>query len=181
MTIPIFAAALGLAEFVPSIAKWLAGDQGKTIADNIVKIAHQITETLDPLGAIEKLRANPQQLIQFQQAILKFETDLELGHLQDRHSARQRDMALFQAGRINRRADIMVIAAALGLIMCLGSLVLFNQSLPGEAVGIISTIAGIFGACLKDAYAFEFGSSRGSKEKDSTVAAMVHLTGGGYG
>jgi hypothetical protein len=45
--------------------------------------------------------------------------------------------------------------------------------LPGEAVGIISTVAGIFGACLKDAYAFEFGSSRGSKEKDSTVAAML--------
>jgi len=39
--------------------------------------------------------------------------------------------------------------------------------------GIISTVAGIFGACLKDAYAFEFGSSRGSKEKDMTVASLV--------
>jgi len=42
-----------------------------------------------------------------------------------------------------------------------------------EAIGVISTMAGVFGACLKDVYAFEFGSSRGSKEKDDTVAALM--------
>jgi hypothetical protein len=54
-------------------------------------------------------------------------------------------------------------------MICLGSLAFFKETLPGEAVGIISTIAGIFGSCLKDAYAFEFGSSRGSKAKDAAV------------
>jgi hypothetical protein len=44
-------------------------------------------------------------------------------------------------------------------------------------VGIISTIAGIFGACLKDAYTFEFGSSLGSKQKDDTVAALMERNG----
>jgi hypothetical protein len=69
----------------------------------------------------------------------------------------------------------MVIAAALGLVLCLLSLVAYQGDLPGEAVGIISTIAGIFGACLKDAYAFEFGSSRGSKNKDLAVLlSAVH-------
>jgi hypothetical protein len=34
-------------------------------------------------------------------------------------------------------------------------------------------IAGIFGACLKDAYTFEFGSSRGSKEKDDSIATLI--------
>jgi hypothetical protein len=164
-----------LAEFVPSIAKWLAGDQGSSIAEQVVTLARSITGASETMEAIEKIRQNPECLVEFQKAMLKFEADLELGYLQDRHSARQRDMALFQAGRSNRRADIMVVSAALGLVMCLGSLALFGQSLPGEAVGIISTIAGIFGACLKDAYAFEFGSSRGSKDKDSTMAAMVHF------
>jgi hypothetical protein len=178
MTLPIFAAAMGLAEFVPNIAKWLAGDKGESVAEQVVKIARQITQTEGGVEAIQAMRTTPESLVEFQKAMLKFEADLELGYLQDRHSARQRDMALFQAGRSNRRADIMVVSAALGLVMCLGSLALFGQSLPGEAVGIISTIAGIFGACLKDAYAFEFGSSRGSKDKDSTMAAMVHMTGG---
>ena len=45
-------------------------------------------------------------------------------------------------------------------------LAFFGDSLSGEGVGIISTISGIFGSCLKDAFGFEFGSSRGSREKD---------------
>jgi hypothetical protein len=70
----------------------------------------------------------------------------------------------------------MVFSAAFGLVMCLFSLAFYSDVLPGEAVGIISTIAGIFGSCLKDAYSFEFGSSRGSKIKDTTVAsALDHL------
>ena len=76
-------------------------------------------------------------------------------------------------GGTNRRADIMVIGAVVGLIACLLVLILFRKDIPGEVVGIISTIAGIFGACLKDAFSFEFGSSRGSKEKDSILAEVA--------
>jgi hypothetical protein len=101
------------------------------------------------------------------------EAEIELAVMKDRQDARLRDVALANAGRSNIRADVMVIAAATGLILCLASLAYFSEALPGEAVGIISTIAGIFGACLKDAYTFEFGSSRGSKEKDNAVAAMI--------
>jgi hypothetical protein len=53
-------------------------------------------------------------------------------------------------------------------------LVFFRKDIPGEAVGIISTVAGIFGACLRDAYQFEFGSSRGSKEKDALIAEQLN-------
>ena len=73
----------------------------------------------------------------------------------------------------NKRLNIMVIGAALGLILCLGMLTSYKQNLPGEVVGIISTISGIFGACLKDAYSFEFGSSRGSKEKDEKISSAI--------
>jgi hypothetical protein len=109
----------------------------------------------------------------FQKAIIQVEAEIELAVMKDRQDARLRDVALMNAGHSNVRADVMVISAALGLILCLGSLAYFSEALPGEAVGIISTIAGIFGACLKDAYTFEFGSSRGSREKDSTVAAFM--------
>jgi hypothetical protein len=68
----------------------------------------------------------------------------------------------------------MVISAVVGLISCLAIICIFRHELPGEVIGIISTIAGIFGSCLRDAYNFEFGSSRGSKEKDQTVASILH-------
>lgn len=108
---------------------------------------------------------------------MKMEFDLELAAYKDLDNARARDIALANAGRSNLRADIMVLSAAFGLIACLATITLYRTSLPGEAVGIISTIAGIFGACLKDAYAFEFGSSRGSKLKDSKLSAMFWSKG----
>ncbi len=45
----------------------------------------------------------------------------------------------------------------------------------GEAGGSMSTVAGMFGAWLKDALAVEFGSSRGSKEKDAVLSAIAKM------
>lgn len=173
MAFPVIAAALGLASFAPIIARWLGGDQAQETAVKVVDIAQKITGTLDPVEAIQRLQQNTDMVSQFQKAIIQVEAEMELAAIKDRQDARLRDVALMNAGRSNIRADIMVIAAAVGLVLCLASLAYFSNELPGEAVGIISTIAGIFGSCLKDAYAFEFGSSRGSKEKDDTVAALM--------
>jgi len=173
MAFPVIAAALGLASFAPIIARWLGGEQAQEVALKVVDIAEKVTGSNDPLEAIHRLESNTEMVSEFQRAIIQAEAEIELAAMKDRQDARLRDVALMNAGRSNMRADVMVLAAASGLILCLGSLAYFSDKLPGEAVGIISTIAGIFGACLKDAYTFEFGSSRGSKEKDSTVAAMM--------
>jgi hypothetical protein len=73
----------------------------------------------------------------------------------------------------NKRLNIMVVGAAAGLIICMLMLSLYQGELPGEVVGIISTVSGIFGSCLKDAYSFEFGSSRGSKDKDEKISSGI--------
>lgn len=177
MALPMIAVALGLAQFAPSIAKWLGGEDAEAVATDVVGMARKVTGALDPIEAIKVLQSNSGLVIDFQKAVLQLEAEMEITHLKDRQDARGRDLAFVQAGRSNVRADIMVVSAALGLVLCLASLAYYSDNLPGEAVGIISTIAGIFGACLKDAYAFEFGSSRGSKEKDSTVAAFIERNG----
>jgi hypothetical protein len=82
-------------------------------------------------------------------------------------------IGLINAHSRNRRMNIMILGAVFGLIFCLLMLVSYKGDLPGEVVGIVSTISGIFGACLKDAYSFEFGSSRGSKEKDEKISAAI--------
>jgi len=173
MAFPFVAAAMGLAEFAPAIARWLSGDDAEKVAASVVHSAQRISGTDDSGEMMNHFRTDPAALIQFQKDMLSIETERELAYLKDRQGARDRDVLLAQTGHRNYRADVMVISAAVGMITCLASLAYFKQHLPGEAVGIISTIAGIFGACLKDAYAFEFGSSRGSKEKDSTVASML--------
>jgi hypothetical protein len=173
MSIPLLTSALALTQFVPNIARWLGGSRGEQVASDIVGIAKKICGVDDPLIAIQLLKERPDLLVEFQKVILQWEGEAELQAIQDRQDARARDISLNLSGRGNLRADIMVLCAAGGLISCLVSLAYYSDHLPGEAVGIISTVAGIFGACLKDAYAFEFGSSRESKLRDSTVFAML--------
>lgn len=165
-------AAFGLAQFIPSIARWLAGEKAEEVAENVIDIARRVTGIEDTPGMIQLLLEHPEIVVEFQKAVLNLEAELELSMMQDRQSARMRDMAFINSGRNNIRADIMVVCAAGGLICCLITLAYYSEFLPGEAVGIISTVAGIFGSCLKDAYAFEFGSSRESKIKDTTMAAL---------
>jgi hypothetical protein len=172
MAFPLIAAALGLAEFAPVIARWLGGENAENVAHHVVETAKRLTGADDPVIAAKALSENSLLIAEFQKEIIKIEAELELQFLQDRHNAREREIALAQAGRRNVRADIMVLSAAVGLVACLYTLTSYGGTLPGEAVGIISTVAGIFGSCLKDAYNFEFGSSRGSREKDSMVAIM---------
>ena len=163
--------ASALAELVPGISRWFSddpkhADRNQKIARQVIEIAKKVTGSGDASHALRLLESSPEALLKFQKEIRDMERDLEHAYLQDRQDARYRDMAFVSSGRTNRRADIMVIAAAVGLLSCLVSLAVFRDNLPGEAVGIISTIAGIFESCLKDAYSFEFGSSRGSKTKD---------------
>jgi len=174
MTFPVIGAALGLVSFAPIIARWLGGDQAQEAAAKVVDIAQRVTGTLDPMEAIHRLQNNTDMVSEFQRAIIQVEAEIELAIMKDRQDARARDIALFNAGRSNVRADVMVMAAALGLVLCLVSLACFSKEMPGEAVGVISTITGIFGICLKNAYTFEFGSSRGDRQKtDDTIATLI--------
>lgn len=162
--------AFGLAQVAPSILRWLTGkEKAEAAAQQVVKIAEQVTGRADP-KILEALQADPALVLQFRQVLATQESKFDKAYFADRADARVRDVKLHQAGHRNTRADLMVVGAVVGLIACLVALVSFRDGLPGEAVGIISTVAGIFGACLRDAFAFEFGSSRGSREKDELLA-----------
>lgn len=158
--------AMGLLEFAPVIAKLLNEKDSENTAESIVKTAKRITGVDDASAMAEVFRNSPESVLRFREVLEKVDVE-------DRVNARMRDVSLFQLGQRNLRSDIMVLSALLGLIGCLGTLTLFRLSLSGEVVGIISTIAGIFGSCLKDAYAFEFGSSRGSKEKENRLIELL--------
>lgn len=76
-----------------------------------------------------------------------------------------------------RRASLMILLDVVGLIACLALLTFWRKEIPGEVLGLISTIASVFGLCLRDAHQFEFGSSRGSREKDSLLASASATRG----
>jgi hypothetical protein len=67
----------------------------------------------------------------------------------------------------------LITLDVLGLVACLLVLVLYREKLPGEVVGLLSAISGIFGACLRDAHQFEFCSSQSSQVKDQTINKLT--------
>lgn len=166
--------AMALAQFAPSVIKYITGsDKAAAAAGKVVEIAQIATGKPTGDTALAAIQADPTLALQFRQAVMANEADLDKAFLADRENARQRDVQLAQAGFRNRRADYMVALDVVGLVGCLLVLVFFRASIPGEVVGILSTIAGIFGACLRDAHQFEFGSSRSSQQKDETIRDLA--------
>ncbi|WP_180131951.1 hypothetical protein [Rhodoferax sp. BLA1] len=165
--------ALALAQFAPSIMKYMgAGSSSVDTAQKVVDIAQNLTGAADPQEALAAIRAKAELAQAFNLAVLAADTDLEKAYLTDRQSARARDIAYVTSGRTNKRADLMVLCDVVGLIACLVVLSLFRKDIPGEVVGLLSSVASIFGLCLRDAHQFEFGSSRGSRDKDDLLAGI---------
>jgi hypothetical protein len=172
---PLIPIALSLAgELAPFLIRhFTQSDTAADVAGQVVGIAKTLTGHTDPVQAVEALRADPALVLQFQKDAMALEAELDKAYLADRADARKRDIDVRKvSGGQNFRADFAVLAVVGGLIACLLVLVNYKDTIPGEVVGILSTIAGIFGACLKDYFAFEFGSSRSSRDKDITIASL---------
>lgn len=169
---------LGLAQFAPSLLRYFgAGEKSAAVAEQVIGIAKQVTGAADGEAALAQLQQDPKLAQEFNMAALKANSDLEAAYLADVGDARKRDIALHQAGFANKRADLMVLMDVVGLICgVVGMLVLgYVKAKHPEAVseGVfaalltqLSTITSYFGLCLRDAHQFEFGSSRGSRNKD---------------
>lgn len=163
--------ALGLAQFAPSLLRYFgAGDKSATIAEKVIGLAQTVTGAPSGEAALASMQQDAKLAQEFNLAALRADTELEQAYLADRKDARARDVALHQAGYMNKRADLMVVADVVGLIACLVALTLYRISMPSEVAGLLTTIATLFGLCLRDAHQFEFGSSRGSREKDTLLA-----------
>ena len=162
--ISIINTALSICSLLPSLAKtfskWFGKHDANSVAELLVNMAQSITATNNVAEMLDKLRNDEKLLNSLQETIVKTETEMELALVKDCQNARERDIVLAKHGARNIRADIMILAASLGLVICLIFIAQCQKDIPGEIIGIVSTVAGIFGACLKDAYSFEFGSSR---------------------
>ncbi len=164
--------ALSICSLLPSLSKtfskWFSNNDVRSVSKILTELAKSVTESDSEKDALEKLHRDPKLLYSLQETIIKTEAEIERTLVNDRQNARNRDVSLSTNGVRNMRADAMVLVATLGLVLCLIFIAKFQKDIPGEIIGIVSTVAGIFGACLKDAYSFEFGTSRNSfRDKSS--------------
>ena len=94
--------------------------------------------------------------------------------VKDRDSARERDAWFVRMGAHNYRADLMFLLAV-AIIAALVWIVWKDQGINEYVKGIFTLVLGRFLGYLDNIYNFEFGTTRGSKDKDATIK---QLTGG---
>lgn len=166
----VTAAASLAAKFVPSLIGHFAGDKAEEAANSVAEIVQDVTgqdiSTSEGLDAAEAvLDESPELLVQLRTRMAELNVELEKAYLEDRQSARSRDVELRKIGDKNWRANIMVLAAFVAVITIAFVLSYFT-GLKGEVVGFLTAVGGMFARNIGTAFDFEFGSSRGSKEKD---------------
>lgn len=164
--------AMALAQFAPGIVRWLSGsEKAGEVADKIVEVAGAVTGKTG-LEMVDALKADPNLVLQFRQAVMANEIEWDRIYLADRQSARNRDVEFVKAGRYNARADILAFLAVGGLVLCV-YFIAKDANLPERAVNAIMFVAGVLASAVRDVYGFEFGSSRSSHKKDDTISDML--------
>lgn len=157
---------LGLAKIVPTIAKWVGGDKAERTTQKVIDIAKQVTGTATGVDALAAIQLDPQLAMQFEQSVMANETELERLYMQDRADARARDLRLHELGGNNTRADILAYGAGLAFAGVLTALMFVDFGEKDAMRDVLLVLVGTLAAIVKDIYGFEFGSSRGSKDKD---------------
>jgi hypothetical protein len=69
--------AMGLAQFVPQIVKWIAGDKAGNVASKVIAVAQQVTGKPTGDQALAALQADPSLVLQYREAVLAQEDDFE--------------------------------------------------------------------------------------------------------
>ena len=157
------------AEYAPDFIRHIGCEKAGDVAESVVGIARTITGIDDPEKAAAAVHADPALALQFKRHLASLEADLEKAYLADRQNARSRDVEMRKAGYRNTRADLMLGMAFTSFVALCVILYLGRLDLPGEIISIITMAIGAILKMIGDAFQFEFGSSRGSKEKDAAL------------
>ena len=165
--------AMGLANFAPQIIKWLTGsDKAADAATAVVNIAQQVTGQTSGEAALAALKADPNLALQFRQHIIDVSAELDKAYLADVADARKRDSVFVSAGKRNYRADLMFLLAV-SVICALVYLVWKDPTINEYMKGIFTLVLGRFLGYLDNIYNFEFGTTRGSRDKDATISNLT--------
>jgi hypothetical protein len=174
----VIAAAL---RYAPELAGLLRGEKASEVVGRVLeKVAGASDE-----GALKRVEEDPKLAMDFRLELLGRQTELEALFLADVANARGRDIEVRRiSGGGNERANWMIGLAALGTIGGIAAMIglglmkaRYPDSLTEGVFAALSTQLGTINAafilCLRDAFQFEFGSSRGSRIKDETERAKA--------
>jgi len=164
---------LGLAQFAPVLMRYLGvGEAPVAVAERVIDIAGQVTGAKTPEDITAALTASAEKREQFKIAVMQNSTELDRLYMADRADARARDVEFVRAGRWNYRADFLALLSVGGLVMCVW-FVARDSGMTERAVNAIMFVAGVLASAVRDVFSFEFGTSRGSEQKQATLDELL--------
>lgn len=143
------------------------------VADAVTKKGQQFVE--DKLGIDLSQEPDQKTLTEWRMAALDHEKDLLVMVFADRADARSREVLLATSSSAPLLNKIVTPALALGVValsFCLFAVLIFVDVKP-EAKDILIYILGVLSAAVTQILSYYFGSSQGSKDKDSKLETMV--------
>jgi hypothetical protein len=165
--------ALQLAQFAPHLMRFLGvGEASTAVVERVVGVAQTVAGVKTPDEALAAITASAEMQTKFRLAVLAADGELERAYLSDRASARGRDIEYVKAGRYNWRADILALLSVGGLLICVW-LIARDAQMPQRAIDAILIVIGVLAAAVRDVFSFEFGSSRGSEQKQQQLNEML--------
>lgn len=156
------------AEFLPVLATKLGGERGRVIAGKVVETAARIAGTpkdADIREIIAALNTDEGKATELRLRLEELDQEEHQRIIDDRVDARAYQLAAGSGGRL--RGTMMLLGVVAGLVSCI--VAVFRSTTDPAALALLTTIAGALLKMLSDAFAFEFGSSAGSKEKDAQI------------
>ncbi len=162
------------AEFFPILATRLGGRNGKRVAEQIVQVAATVAGTpkdAEPREILASLRKDPAKADALRLRLSEIDLQTHESELKDRENARQYQLRSGSGGWFGR-GNIMLLGVIFGLIACVFAAATEAGTTddPNPALlALVTTIAGALLKMLSDAFAFEFGSSSGSKDKAQQI------------
>lgn len=162
-----------LSDILRQVAPTLAGAIGSVVGSPLAGLAlKELSEKLlgRPNGTqteVEQAVANlpPDKLVELRKIDADFKVRMtELGFrpdelaLEDRKSARERDVAFLTKGLSNKRGDILAYGAVLTLLVAILSLMFLE--IPAGNREMLAGLVGALTILVKDVYSFEFGASK---------------------
>lgn len=139
---------LKIIEVFPRILREIIAKRPGTVK-KVNQLATRVTDQKDLEVAYKTIANDNTYLIEFYKLLASYEIKL-------RQNAYKYQLKTEQSARY-KKSVAMTIIAALGIGSCMAVISFAKGVLSEEAINLIHTTAGIFGACLKDVFAFEFG------------------------
>jgi hypothetical protein len=171
--VPIVASLLGtLAQNGLGLLSSAIQAKGKEVVENTLGVKISDNPSPEEVSKLRQLQFDHEERL-LELGIEKARQDLESfkEEVKDRDSARSRDAEMVRRGVHNFRADIMVAVAAVAVAWMV-YLVWSSPSLDEYVKGIVTLVLGRFLGYLDNIYSFEFGTTRGSQNKDETIKKL---------